>query len=100
MGVWEASADFEISDFGFAICDCGEVVGEKPVFKGVCAVVGICAGVAGDDSNFFGKSGSAEVSSALGWWGGAADEPGNSGVWPPSGSRGRSPHRLDSGDSE
>ena len=82
--------------FGSVVAGSGD---EKPIFKGVCAAGETCAGVAGDGFNFSGKFGSAEVSGTLVWWGEATDEPGNSGVVRfcfPSGSRGRSPHRLDS----
>ena len=69
LGVGETCADFtddanfEISDFGFAICGCGEAatvgVGEKPIFKDVCAAGEICGGVGGEGFNFSGKFGSA-----------------------------------------
>jgi hypothetical protein len=56
-----AGADFEISDFGFAIGDGGEVVAadEKLIFKGVCVAGKLCDGAAGDGFNFSGKFGSA-----------------------------------------
>ena len=70
MKVGEAPADFEISDFGFAICDCGEMAAvgadEKPIFKGVCAAGEICGGVAGDGFNFSGKFGSAGAEITIG----------------------------------
>ena len=75
MGVWEASADFEISDFGFAICDCGEAMGEpvsislrrgeKPIFKGVCAAGEICAAMGGAGFNFSGKFGNAGAENSV-----------------------------------
>src|SRR5664280_205278 len=73
---------------------------KKPVFKGVCAAYEICGGVIEDGFSFSGKFGSTEVSGALNWWGEATDEPGSSGIWLPSGSRERSPHRLVSDGSE
>ena len=71
MGGGEASAgiadgaDFTISDFGFAICDCDEIAAEKPIFKGDCAAgEKICSGTVGVGFSFSGKFGNAEVSGA------------------------------------
>src|ERR1017187_10420687 len=83
---------FEVGALGSVAAGDGD---EKPIFKGVWVAGGICGGLAADGFNFSGKCGSPGAS---GWWGEAPDEPGNSGVKLcfPSGSRGRSPHRLDS----
>jgi len=58
-------ADFEISDFGFAICDCGEAVtadvDDKPIFKGAWAAGKIWTGTVGEGFSFSGKFGSARV---------------------------------------
>ena len=74
MEVGEASADFadgadfEISDFGFAICDWGKVaaagVDKKPIFKAVCAAGEICDKVGGDGFNFSGKFGNVGAESS------------------------------------
>src|ERR1017187_9028612 len=70
--------------------------GAKPIRRGGCSPGDFGGSIAGDGFSFSGKFGRIGT---LVWWGEATDEPGNSGVVKfcfPRGSRGRSPHRLDS----